>query len=117
MISLLLTIILTSLILVQFKLYPKYEINTFQSIVFNYVAAFTCGFAFFGKDWNSNSLDHGSWPYLAIISGVLFISLFLVMGLSSQKNGVAMTSVAVKMSMALTLLFMIKATPFLSEEI
>ena len=108
MISLLLTITLTSLILVQFKLYPKFGINTFQSIVFNYVTAFLCGFLIFGKDWNSNSLYQGSWLYLAVIAGVLFIALFLVMGLSSQKNGVAMTSVAVKMSMALTLLFMIK---------
>lgn len=108
MISLLLTITLTSLILVQFKLYPKFGINTFQSIVFNYVTAFLCGFLIFGKEWNSNSLYQGSWLYLAVIAGILFISLFLVMGLSSQRNGVAMTSVAVKMSMALTLLFMIK---------
>lgn len=108
MISLLLTITLTSLILVQFKLYPKFGINTFQSIVFNYVTAFLCGFLIFGKEWNSNYLYQGSWLYLAVIAGVLFIALFLVMGLSSQKNGVAMTSVAVKMSMALTLLFMIK---------
>ena len=108
MISLLLTITLSTLILVQFKLYPKFGINTFQSIVFNYVTAFLCGFLIFGKEWNSNSLYQGSWLYLAVIAGILFIALFLVMGLSSQKNGVAMTSVAVKMSMALTLLFMIK---------
>lgn len=108
MISLLLTIFLTSLILVQFKLYPKYGVNTFQSIVFNYVTAFSCGFLIFRKDWKPDSLVHGDWIYLALIAGILFISLFLVMGLSSQKNGVAMTSVAVKMSMALTLLFMIK---------
>ena len=108
MISLLLTITLTSLILVQFKLYPKFGINTFQSIVFNYVTAFLCGFLIFGTEWNSNSFYQGSWLYLAVIAGILFIALFLVMGLSSQKNGVAMTSVAVKMSMALTLLFMIK---------
>jgi drug/metabolite transporter (DMT)-like permease len=108
MISLLLTIIFTSFILVQFKLYPKFGINTFQSIVFNYVAAFTCGFLFFGNDWVPGSLSHGNWPMLAVICGILFISLFLMMGLSSQKNGVAMTSVAVKMSMALTMIFMIK---------
>ena len=108
MISLFLAIILSTLILVQFKLYPKFGINTFQSIVFNYITAFLCGFLIFGKEWNSNYLYQGSWLYLAVIAGVLFIALFLVMGLSSQKNGVAMTSVAVKMSMALTLLFMIK---------
>ncbi len=108
MISLFLAIILSTLILVQFKLYPKFGINTFQSIVFNYITAFLCGFLIFGKEWNSNSLYQGSWLYLAVIAGILFIALFLVMGLSSQKNGVAMTSVAAKMSMALTLLFMIK---------
>jgi drug/metabolite transporter (DMT)-like permease len=108
MMSLILTILFTSLILVQFKLYPKYGINTFQSIVFNYVTAFTCGFLFFGDGWIPGAASHGNWPVLAIVCGILFISVFLLMGLSSQRNGVAMTSVAVKMSMALTLLFMIK---------
>ena len=108
MIALFLAIIFSSLILVQFKLYPKFGINTFQSIVFNYITAFACGFLIFGNQWDAKFFEHGDWPYLALISGILFISLFLVMGLSSQKNGVAMTSVAVKMSMALTLIFMIK---------
>ena len=59
MISLFLAIILSTLILVQFKLYPKFGINTFQSIVFNYITAFLCGFLIFGKEWNSNYLYQG----------------------------------------------------------
>jgi drug/metabolite transporter (DMT)-like permease len=47
-------------------------------------------------------------PY-AFMCGVLFISLFVIMGISSQKNGVATTSIAVKMSMALSVLFVLIA--------
>jgi drug/metabolite transporter (DMT)-like permease len=38
----------------------------------------------------------------AFICGILFISLFVLMGKSSQVNGVARTSVSVKMSMAVS---------------
>lgn len=107
MIILFLAIIASSLIFVIFKLFPKYKINTFQAIVMNYVTACTCGFLLYGDQWNPKVLESGNWPYYAVLCGILFISLFLVMGISSQKNGVAMTSVAVKMSMALALLFMI----------
>lgn len=107
MILLILSILASSLIFVIFKLFPKYQVNTFQAIVFNYVTACSCGFLLYGSEWNSKILGSGNWPYFALLCGLLFISLFLVMGISSQKNGVAMTSVAVKMSMAMAMLFMI----------
>jgi drug/metabolite transporter (DMT)-like permease len=107
MIPLIVSILCSSLIFVIFKLFPKYGINTFQAIVFNYFTAFTCGILLFGKDWNPKALESGNWPYFVVLSAVLFISLFIVMGISSQKNGVAMTSIAVKMSMALSMLAII----------
>jgi drug/metabolite transporter (DMT)-like permease len=107
MILLILAILSSSFIFVLFKLFPKFSINTFQAIVFNYITACICGFALFGNFWKSSSIETSNWPAFAVACGVLFISLFFVMGISSQKNGVAMTSVAVKMSMALSMLFMI----------
>jgi drug/metabolite transporter (DMT)-like permease len=107
MIPLIVSILCSSLIFVIFKLFPKYGINTFQAIVFNYFTAFTCGILLFGKDWNPKALESGNWPYFVVLSAVLFISLFIVMGISSQKNGVALTSIAGKMSMGLSMLFMI----------
>ena len=107
MILLILAILSSSFIFVLFKLFPRYSINTFQAIVFNYITAFICGFALFGNFWKSSSIETSNWPAFAVACGLLFISLFFVMGISSQKNGVAMTSVAVKMSMALSMLFMI----------
>lgn len=107
MIPLIVSILCSSIIFVIFKLFPKYGINTFQAIVFNYFTAFTCGIFLFGKDWNPKALESGNWPYFVILSAVLFISLFIVMGISSQKNGVALTSIAGKMSLGLSMLFMI----------
>ena len=107
MIVLILAILTSSFIFILFKLFPKYSIDTFQAIVFNYVTAFVCGITFFGDQWNENSLLNKNWINYAIICGLLFISLFYLMGLSSQKNGVALTSIAVKMSMVMTLFFMI----------
>ena len=102
MIALLISIITSSFIFVIFKLFEKYQIDTFQAIVYNYFAALICGLTFFGHEWNPISLEEPSWIPGVILCALLFISLFVLMGISSQKNGIAATSVAVKMSMALS---------------
>lgn len=107
MIPLFISILSSSLIFVIFKLFPKYGINTFQAIVFNYFTAFLCGVILFGHEFKAEALNSGQWPLFAVLAAILFISLFILMGLSSQKNGVALTSIAVKMSMAISMLFMI----------
>jgi drug/metabolite transporter (DMT)-like permease len=107
MIPLIISIVCSSLIFIIFKLFPKFGIDTFQAIVFNYFTAFICGILLFGNEWNANALNSGDWPWFAILCAILFISLFIMMGVSSQKNGVALTSIAVKMSMAISMMFMI----------
>jgi len=107
MTTLLFAILSSSLIFVIFKMFPKFGIDTFQAIVFNYFTAFSCGVLLYGNQWNENSFGDGIWLYYAVACAFLFISLFIVMGISSQRNGVALTSTAVKMSMAMTMLLMI----------
>lgn len=107
MITLILAILSTSYIFFLFKLFPKYQINTFQAIVFNYVSACICGLLISKSQLNSQFIQPGNWIIYAFICGGLFISIFYLMGISSQKNGIALTSVAVKMSMALSMLVMI----------
>ena len=107
MISLLLSVLSSSLIFVIFKLFKRYGIDTFQAIVVNYFTACTIGFTLYGHTWNPACLEQNSWMYFVGICALLFIGLFLTMGKSSQLNGVASTSIAVKMSMAISLIFMI----------
>jgi drug/metabolite transporter (DMT)-like permease len=48
-----------------------------------------------------------SWFGFTLSAATLFIGLFLIMGMSAQRNGLSSTSVAVKMSMALSVLGMV----------
>lgn len=107
MIELILAILFSSFIFVIFKMFKRFEIDTFQAIVFNYFTAAFCGFGLYSGEWNSHNLIDTQWVPYAIICGILFISLFVIMGLSAQKNGVAITSIATKMSMASGVLGMI----------
>lgn len=109
MIYLLLSVFSSSLIFVLFKLFPRFQIDTFQAIVFNYFTAFFLGIILYGNAWKSDFLFTGNWPFFACCCALLFISLFILMGISSQKNGVSSTSIAVKMSMAISLIIIIIA--------
>lgn len=107
MIPLVLSVASSSLIFVLFKLFERFKIDMFQAIVANYFTAFLIGIGLYHNEWNNDALTDNSWMFFALITAVLFISLFFLMGISSQKNGVASTSVAVKMSMAISLVLMI----------
>mgnify|MGYP000138329095 CR=1 FL=1 len=90
-----------------FKLFNNFNIDTFQAIVFNYFTAFIIGMTLYGDQWQPEFSEQTGWMYASIACGALFISLFFIMGSSSQLNGVATTSVAVKMSMVASLIGMI----------
>ncbi|MFT5777965.1 MAG: drug/metabolite transporter (DMT)-like permease [Crocinitomicaceae bacterium] len=107
MIPLLLSILSSSLIFVIFKLFQRFKIDTFQAIVVNYFMACLIGISFYGDTWNEKCLENTSWIPFVFLCAVLFLGLFLIIGRSSQLNGVASTSVAVKMSMAVSLILMI----------
>lgn len=107
MITLLLSITSSTLIFVIFKLFQRFKVDTFQAIVVNYFTASILGFSLYGGQWTDKAWEESGWMWAAALCSLLFISLFLVMGKSSQINGVASTSVAVKMSMAVSLLIMV----------
>jgi len=107
MTDLFLTIFLSSLIFVLFKVFPLFKIDTFQAIVFNYISAFLCGYILYGSELKDENWENTNWIFYAVLAALLFISLFVLMGKSAQKNGIAITSVAVKMSMAVSVLGMV----------
>lgn len=109
MTELILGILSSSVLFLIFRLFPRYKVDTAQAIIVNYFTAFVTGcivnrsFPTAG-DFPPNEL----LPYI-LLDGFLFISLFIGMGISSYRNGMGTTSVAVKMSMALSVLFFIFA--------
>jgi len=107
MFSILISVLATTWIFILFRLFPKYGVNTFQAIVINYLTACICGILLYGNTLTVTAFEHTSWIPFVFLCGILFIGLFYLMGISSQRNGVAITSVAVKMSMAISMGLMI----------
>ncbi|WP_299365835.1 DMT family transporter [Winogradskyella sp.] len=105
MIYLLFSILSSTAIFVLFKLFDKYNVNTLQAIVMNYITASLCGFLLYDQEINISKMLASTWFFAAIALGFLFISIFNVMALTAQKNGLSVASVASKMSVIIPVLF------------
>ncbi len=101
MMYLLFSVLITTILFVVFKLFAIYKVDTFQAIVVNYIVAFAFGLFTSQTTLNMAYLPNKPWFIGAVILGVLFISIFNVMGLTAQRNGVTVVSVASKMSLVI----------------
>lgn len=101
MIPLALSIVSSSVLLVIFKYFDRFKVNTFQAITINYLVAATLGFLLAPVSYSATRLLHSPWTLSAMIIGCVFIAMFYVMAISSQKVGVAISSVANKMSLVI----------------
>jgi drug/metabolite transporter (DMT)-like permease len=105
LIYLLLSILASTLIFLIFKLFDRFKINTLQAIVFNYITACFCGFITSKSPFNTQEIMHSEWFFGALALGFLFISIFNVMAITSQRNGLSVASVATKMSVIIPVVF------------
>lgn len=99
------SVLFSSAIFIIFKLFDTYKINTLQAIVFNYFTAFTIGILSHESAINYIDLPSKPWFIGAIVLASLFISVFNVMAITSQKNGVSVAAVAGKMAVVIPVLF------------
>ena len=107
MIFLILSILSSTIIYVVFKLVERHRVVNFSAIIVNYIVA--CFAGFFLSDSNPFTLQMFSqkWLPIALLVGIMFIVMFYVIAKSTQKAGVAVTTVAVKMSVVFPIAFSI----------
>lgn len=106
MIYLLLSILSSTIIFVVFKLYQKYGVNTLQAIIVNYFIACTVGFMWFIDSTDDLiRIPSETWFPGSLILGALFISVFYLAAITTQRSGMAVVSIASKMSVALPVFF------------
>lgn len=111
MIDLGLSILCSTFIYVTFKLFGRYRLDTFQAIAINYFVAMAFGLAFAGPGiYRDYSLDT-PWLVPAAILGSLFIIIFYVMALTSQRYGVVVTGITARISMVIPAAFFILSDP------
>lgn len=111
MIYLLLSILSSTGIFLIFRLIEKRDVKTFPVIVINYITAAGIGFA--TSNGSAAGMRDFQFPFylLAALIGVFFIVMFFVVARSSQKAGMAVTTIAGKMSVIFPVAFSILYDP------
>jgi drug/metabolite transporter (DMT)-like permease len=105
LIYLVLSIAASSLIFVIFKLFARYKINTLHAIIVNYITACTCGLLLYNGTTTIASIPDQEWFLMTAALGIVFILVFNLMALTTQRSGLSVVSVATKMSVVIPILF------------
>ncbi len=105
MFYLLLTIFLNALLFVFFKIAAKFKIDTLQAIVVNYWTCVVTGSIFMGSfPIGAQSLSYPWLPW-AVLMGLLFISIFNLIGYCTVRDGITTTTIANKLSLVIPVVF------------
>ncbi|MDD3892919.1 MAG: hypothetical protein PHE03_11530 [Bacteroidales bacterium] len=107
MIFLFLSILSSSLIYVLFKQIERYRVVNFSAIIINYIVACIAGFFLSDSNPYSSQIITQKWIPVALVVGTMYIVTFYAIAKSTQKAGVAVTTVASKMSMVFPIVFSI----------
>ena len=105
MIYIILTIVISVLLLLVFKAFQKYEVNSFVAIVINYAAAAITGFVFLNSEIILQTVVNSNWFLISMPLGLLFIAIFYLIAQTAQRISISTASVANKMSVILPVLF------------
>jgi drug/metabolite transporter (DMT)-like permease len=91
--------------MVIFKFAEERKADMLSLIVINYFSAVILGFITGG--FPSQNIVKYDWFWISALMGVLFIAVFFIIGLSTAKAGVAITSITGKMSVIMPISFSI----------
>jgi len=107
MIYLLLSILSSSVIFITFKVTERFKTNLIKLITVNYLVASILGFSFNRHPISIQHVLSSEWLPYATIIGLAFILMFFLIGYSTRLSGVAVTTIAGKLSMVIPILFSI----------
>lgn len=98
------SVLMTVFVFVALREIPRYKMNLHHVVAANYFVA-----AGVGLIWNPNSFNEvlavPGAVKLALVIGVLFLGMFVLMGITAQRVGVMYMTIVTKMSVAIPVLF------------
>ena len=100
-----LSVVQSTLIFITFKLFDRYKVDNWEAIFVNYLVASLLSFIIGDVASHLGTTFRADWIPYALVLGVMFITTFFFFALSSQKAGVAVTSVTSKMSVVIPVTF------------
>jgi drug/metabolite transporter (DMT)-like permease len=98
LIYLLLAIILTSSLILLFRVFERFNVEIPHAIVVNYFVAASMGYMNYEGTLSPSDLTGQPGLWVAVTLGLLFISIFNMIAITTSKMGVSVASVANKMS-------------------
>jgi drug/metabolite transporter (DMT)-like permease len=99
------SIILTSYLTLSFKFCEKLGIPAFQAIIFNYITCVVTGSIVNHRfPINAVAIQQPWFPW-ACVMGAMFITIFNILAFTAQRIGVAVASVANKLSLVIPFTF------------
>jgi drug/metabolite transporter (DMT)-like permease len=105
MIYLLLAVLSSTSIYIIFKLAKNFNCSLSGLINVNYLVATILGFGLFAEEFSDFKSLSQPWLWYAFFLGFLFIVMFFLIGNSSQKAGITITTLANKLSLVFPVLF------------
>jgi drug/metabolite transporter (DMT)-like permease len=107
MIYLIGSIVLTSYIILAFKMLERLKLGVFQSIVFNYITCTITGSIINGSFALNTENTGSNWFPWACLMGTIFIILYNLVGITTQRIGAAVAAVSYKISLIIPVIFSI----------
>ena len=106
MLFFLLAVVFTVMLYLIMRAYPRYQVDSFHAVVFNYYSCVLTGLiltpdlrVFTHVQWTSEG------TVLTMALGVMFVAAFMLIGLTAQKVSVTAASLAGNMSLVIPVLF------------
>jgi drug/metabolite transporter (DMT)-like permease len=90
---------------VVFKLFATFKINTLHAIVVNYFVACISGMIAYKGAISVIEIPQHEWFFYTLGLGALFIIVFNLMAITTQRSGLSVVSVATKMSLIIPIIF------------
>lgn len=107
MLYLLLSILSSLAILIIFKVSGKYNIKVIHPIIINYFVASALGYFNAGLSPQKLMTIPINWIWSSAIIGSVYVFTFFLIGYSTRKAGIALTTIASKMSFVFPMFFSI----------
>jgi drug/metabolite transporter (DMT)-like permease len=108
---LILCILSSTGIFMVFKFVDRFSFPPLPVIVINYFTASLLGFVIQASPKSLPDMARSEWFPISIVIGILFIIMFFLVAYSSKKAGIAITTVASKMSVIFPILFSVLIDP------
>lgn len=106
MIWVVLSIISASFLFVVFKLFDRFQVHRFTAVVLNYLFAGLTGLLVYRVDFYS-SIQCTNCMWFVLVLGIVFLSLFNLIGYVTVKNGASIAVLANKMAFVIPVLLSI----------